>query len=402
MDNNQITCPYCNKKFALTKAITSQIEDQLKTEHEHEIAQLKKKQEDDLTKIQREIEKKIQDKYDKQYDADMKRIKSDAIKKAKKEINEELLEKDDEIAEVNKKLEAYRKKEVSLQKKERELEELKHTMTVEFNDKLIKEVKKAYAESKEKTEEEYKLKLAEKEKVISDLNKKMKEGQKKAEQGSMQLQGEVLELEIEDILKNIFNEDSIEPVSTGKKGGDIIHVVKFGSGKVAGKILWELKRTKNWSNTWLNKLKEDQREIHADIAVIASEVLPDNINNFNFIEGVWVTDIKYIPGLATALRENIKSLALIKTANEGKTDKAEMVYNYLTGTHFKQRVESILEAYVEMQSDLDSEKRVMEKSWSKREKQIERFIKNISGMYGDLQGYGATLPNVKLLQLSED
>lgn len=402
MDNNQITCPYCNKKFALTKAITSQIEDQLKNEHDHEIDQLKKKQEDDIVKIQKEIEKKIQDKYDKQYDADLKRIKSDALKKAKKEINEELFEKDEELAEVNKKLQAFRKKEVSLQKKERELEESKHTMTVEFNDKLTKEIKKAYAESKEKTEEEYKLKMAEKDKVINDLNKQMKEGQKKAEQGSMQLQGEVLELEIEDILKKYFSEDSIEPVSTGKKGGDIIQVVKFGSGKVAGKILWELKRTKNWSNSWLNKLKEDQRQIHAEIAVIASEVIPDDINNFGFSEGVWITDIKYILGLATALRENLKSVALIKTANEGKTDKAEMVYNYLTGTYFKQRVESILEAYVEMQSDMDSEKRLMEKSWAKREKQIERFIKNISGMYGDLQGLGATLPNVKLLQITDD
>jgi hypothetical protein len=274
-------------------------------------------------------------------------------------------------------------------------------MTVEFNEKLNKEVKKVYSEAQSKVEEEYKLKLLEKDKLINYLNRQMKEGQKKAEQGSMQLQGEVLEMEIEDLLIKYFPEDSIDPVSVGKKGGDIIQTVKFPSGKIAGKILWELKRTKNWSTSWIVKLKEDQRQIHAEVSVIASEVLPSDINNFGLLEGVWITEIKYVLGLATALRENLKSTALIKTANEGKSDKAEMVFIYLTGTQFKQRVESILEAYVEMQNDLETEKRLLEKSWSKREKQIERFMRNISGMYGDLQGVGATLPNVKLLEIPE-
>lgn len=401
MDNNTITCPYCNKKFALSKVITGQIENMLKKEHEKELNLQKKKYEDDLIKAQKELEKNISEKYEKRYEIDYKKIKADAIKKAKKELSEELADKDEEISEINKKLQSFKQKEIYLLKKERELEEAKHTMTVEFNDKLNKELKKVYSEAQSKVEEEFKLKLLEKEKIINDLNRQMKEGQKKAEQGSMQLQGEVLEMEIEDLLLKYFPDDSIEPVSVGKKGGDIIQTVKFPSGKNAGKILWELKRTKNWSTSWIAKLKEDQRQIHAEVSVIASEVLPSDINNFGLLEGVWITEIKYILGLATALRENLKSTALVKMANEGKSDKAEMVFNYLTGTQFKQRVESILEAYVEMQNDLDTEKRLLEKSWSKREKQIERFIRNISGMYGDLQGVGATLPSVKLLEIPE-
>lgn len=401
MDNNTITCPHCNKKFALTKVITSQIENQLKEEHEKELNLLKKKYADDFNKSQKELEKSITEKIEKQYEIDYKKIKADAVKKAKKELSEELADKDEEIADINNKLQSYKQKEKNLLKKERELEEAKHTMTVEFNEKLNKEVKKVYSEAQSKVEEEYKLKLLEKDKLINDLNRQMKEGQKKAEQGSMQLQGEVLEMEIEDLLIKYFPEDSIDPVSVGKKGGDIIQTVKFPSGKIAGKILWELKRTKNWSTSWIVKLKEDQRQIHAEVSVIASEVLPSDINNFGLLEGVWITEIKYVLGLATALRENLKSTALIKTANEGKSDKAEMVFNYLTGTQFKQRVESILEAYVEMQNDLETEKRLLEKSWSKREKQIERFMRNISGMYGDLQGVGATLPNVKLLEIPE-
>lgn len=328
MDNNTITCPYCNKKFALSKVITGQIENMLKKEHEKELNLQKKKYEDDLIKAQKELEKNISEKYEKRYEIDYKKIKADAIKKAKKELSEELADKDEEISEINKKLQSFKQKEIYLLKKERELEEAKHTMTVEFNDKLNKELKKVYSEAQSKVEEEFKLKLLEKENIINDLNRQMKEGQKKAEQGSMQLQGEVLEMEIEDLLLKYFPDDSIEPVSVGKKGGDIIQTVKFPSGKNAGKILWELKRTKNWSTSWIAKLKEDQRQIHAEVSVIASEVLPSDINNFGLLEGVWITEIKYILGLATALRENLKSTALVKMANEGKSDKAEMVFNY--------------------------------------------------------------------------
>jgi hypothetical protein len=274
-------------------------------------------------------------------------------------------------------------------------------MEVEFQEKLTNEVKKAYMSAEEKVGEEYELRLKEKEKIISDLNKQMKEGQKKAEQGSMKLQGEILELEIEDLLLRYFPEDEIIPVAPGKKGGDIIQTVKLNSGKIAGNILWETKRTKNWQTAWISKLKEDQRSIKAELAVIASEILPQNIKNFGIDNGIWITDIKYVLGLAAALREHLKSVASIRAANEGKEGKADLVFNYVTGTQFKQRVESILEAYIEMSGDIETEKRLMEKSWAKREKQIERFVKNVSGMCGDLQGLGATLPNIKLLEATD-
>ncbi|HNU91199.1 MAG TPA: hypothetical protein PKO25_04955, partial [Spirochaetota bacterium] len=159
MDNNTITCPYCNKKFALSKVITGQIENMLKKEHEKELNLQKKKYEDDLIKSQKELEKSISEKYEKRYEIDYKKIKADAIKKAKKELSEELADKDEEISEINKKLQSFRQKEINLLKKERELEEAKHTMTVEFNDKLNKELKKVYSEAQSKVEEEFKLKL---------------------------------------------------------------------------------------------------------------------------------------------------------------------------------------------------------------------------------------------------
>ena len=402
MEANMIQCPGCGKKFALNKAITSGIEAELRQEYDRRAKELAKKSEEALEQARGDMEKKISDRLEKQYELDAKKLRADAMKRARKELAGDLADKEEEIVEAEKKLKTYRSRENAMLKKERELEEQRHTMTVEFNEKLNKEVKRVFAEAKEKTEEEFRLKLQERDKVIQDLNKQMKEGQKKAEQGSMQLQGEVLELEMEDVLARYFPEDLVEPVSTGKKGGDIVQTVRFSSGKPVGKILWELKRTKNWSATWIAKVKEDQRQIHAEIAVIASEAVPLGINSFGLVEGVWVTEIRYAVALASALRENLKALAVISAANEGKAGKSELVYQYLTGVQFRQRVESVLEAYVEMQNDLDAEKRSTEKSWAKREKQIERFIKNISGMYGDLQGLGAALPDMKLLAPPEE
>jgi len=356
-----------------------------------------------LENQKKEIEKKLLQKYEEQYEKQLEeetaRLKESVNKKAQKEFDAELREKREEIEEAYKKLESYREKEKQLLQKERKFEEDRHDMEIQYQEKLTNEIKNAYANARDKLNLEYELKLKEREKIIEDLNKQMKEGQRKAEQGSMQLQGEILELELEELLREFFPNDDIQPVAPGKKGADIIQKVRLQSGKIAGSILWEIKRTKNWQSTWIQKLKDDQRDCKAEIAVIASEVIPQEIKNFGIENGVWITELKFAMGLSTVLRENLKNAAAIRFANEGKDDKAEMVFNYLTGTQFKHRVESILEAYVEMSNDIEAEKRVMERSWAKREKQIERFVKNISGMCGDLQGIGANLPDIKLLEM---
>jgi len=401
--SNNIVCPFCHKEFQLTDAIKTQIENELKTDYQEQIEMLKAEKDEALENQRKEMEKKISQRYEKQYEKmleeESNKIRESANKRAKRELNLELKEKQEEIEEVSKKLEVYMKKETQLLKKERLLEEQKHEMEIEYQEKLTNESKKAYAAAQEKINEEYSLKLKEKEKIIEDLNKQMKEGQRKAEQGSMKLQGEILELELEELLNNYFPTDEIVPIAPGKKGGDIKQIVKLPSGKTAGTILWETKRTKNWQSTWIQKLKDDQRDIKAELAVIASEVIPSEIKNFGIENGIWITDLKFALGLSTVLRENLLNVALIRLANSGKDDKAEMIFDYLTGTQFKQRVESILEAYVEMNNDIETEKRMMERSWAKRGKQVERFIKNLSGMCGDLQGIGANIPDIKLLEM---
>ena len=216
------------------------------------------------------------------------------------------------------------------------------------------------------------------------------------------MQGEVQELDIENTLKKYFPDDEIISVVTGKRGGDIVQIVKSKSGKIAGKILWESKRTKNWQDSWIQKLKEDQREEKAELSVIVSEILPKEINYFGQVDGIWISDIKYYVGLCASLRENLKAVSKLALSLEGKTEKMELVYNYLTGTQFKQRVESILETFKDMKDDLDSERRSTERNWAKRDQQINKFVKNMAGMYGDIQGTGTALPSVKLLELSDE
>ncbi|MDR2304573.1 MAG: DUF2130 domain-containing protein [Treponema sp.] len=397
-----IRCPFCGKEFPLTKVIAGQIGAQLQEQYDRQIETLKKSQEDELVLVRKEAEKKTAERLEKERDEEYQRIRTEAQEKARRQMNEELAVKNEEIEEANKRLSGYRKKEADLLKRERDLEESRHSLEMEYQEKLTAEIKNSFSRAQAQVEEEYRLKLREKEKIIADLNDKMKEGQKKAEQGSMQLQGEVLELEMEQILGEYFPDDAVAPVETGKKGGDIIQTVKLSSGREAGRIVWELKRTKNWSSSWIPKLKEDMRNIRAEIAVIASEALPSEVSGFAFIDGVWVTDVRYAPALAVVLRENLKAVAQVKIAGEGKAGKAELVFDYLTGTQFKQRVESMLEAYIEMHGDLEAERRIQERSWAKREKQIERFMKNISGMYGDLQGLGAALPAVKHLEIGDE
>lgn len=369
MSENQLTCPKCGNKIEIAQAISHEIEERIKNEYEKEM-----------------VEK-------------IAKIKEDSFKKAQKELLLDLKEKDDELHSLEEKLNNFRKKEKQILQMQKEIEEQKYSMQVEYQERLIKETKKIYDDAKNKTDEENKLRMLEYEKTIRDLKNQMIDAQKKAEQGSMQLQGEVQELELEDQLKRYFSDDEIIPVKTGQKGGDIIQIVRTRNNGVVGKIIWESKRTKNWSNSWLDKIKEDQRCAQAEIAIIISEVLPQEIKNFGLIDNIWIGELKYAIGLATAMRENLKALNQLKHVNTNKNDKMELIYNYLTGTQFKQRVEAILESFIEMKNDLDVEKRAYEKIWSKREKQIEKFVRNMSGMYGDLQGYGATLPNIKILEL---
>jgi hypothetical protein len=218
------------------------------------------------------------------------------------------------------------------------------------------------------------------------MQRTIEELQRKAEQGSQQTQGEVQELAIENMLRAKFPYDTIEPVPKGEFGGDTIQRVVSTAGVVAGTILWESKRTKNWSNTWLAKLRDDQRTAKAEIAILISQALPDGVETFECVDGVWIANPRLVIPIAMMLRNTLIEVNNARLTSEGQQTKAEMVYQYLTGPRFRQRVEAIVESFSSMQDDLDKERKVITKQWAKRQEQIDRVMGSTVGMYGDLQG----------------
>ncbi len=306
------------------------------------------------------------------------------------------------LKERDEKLEKSERQELELRKIKRGLEEEKKNIELEMMRRLDQERQKIEEKVKRESEERHKLKDLEKDKQFADMRTQIEELKRKAEQGSQKIQGEVMEIELEKILKDEFFFDEIEPVSSGIRGADIIQTVKTQSGHICGKILWESKRTKNWSDTWIQKLKDDQREAKADIAVIVSETLPKGFHHFRQIKDIWVTDLPSTLSLALALRTMLIQVAKTQELQTGKEEKMEIVYNYLIGPEFRNRVQTIAEAFITMKNDLDTERRAIENIWAKREKQISRVVSNISGMRGDLEGIvGTSLPSIKILKLPQ-
>ena len=204
---------------------------------------------------------------------------------------------------------------------------------------------------------------------------------------------------MEDLLRRQFPHDTIEPVPKGIHGGDVVHHIHDVGGNRCGTILWESKRTKTWADGWLPKLRDDQRTAKAQIAMLVTAELPKGITNFAYVDAVWVTNWACAIGLAHALRAGLLELGKAQQATEGRQGKMELLYNYLSGTEFRHRVEGIVEAFVTLREDLEAEKRSTHKIWAKREKQLDRATAQTAGMYGDLSGIiGAGLPRIERLE----
>lgn len=254
-----------------------------------------------------------------------------------------------------------------------------------------------------KAEDSSQLQIAELKKVISDLTKQTVELKRKAEQGSQQLQGEVQELELEKILGEAFVYDEIRPVAKGVSGADCQQMVKNQRGSECGSILWESKRTQNWGSKWIDKLRDDQREAKADVAVLVSEVLPEGVESFELIDGVWVCSWASARVLASVLRQGLIELGNHKQALVGREEKSDLVYNYLTGQEFRNRVDGFIEPMMAMKAQLEKEKRAMNRHWAERDKQLDRAINSAGGMYGDLKGiFGASIQEIEHLSLTAE
>jgi hypothetical protein len=233
------------------------------------------------------------------------------------------------------------------------------------------------------------------------MQRQIEELRRKADQGSQQLQGEALEFELEALLRDRFSGDVIEGVPNGELGGDIIHRVRNQVGKICGTMLWEAKSTKAWNKKWLEKLRNDQRSANAEIGLIVSNTLPAGLETFDRIENIWVTKKRFAIPLAVVLRQSLIEVSNSRQAANGQRTKMEMVYQYLTGSQFRHRIDCIVEKFTDMQSDLDRERKSMVRIWAKREAQLKSVLDSSAGLYGDLQGIaGRALPELKSLDFS--
>ncbi|MCL4519723.1 MAG: DUF2130 domain-containing protein [Thaumarchaeota archaeon] len=310
-----------------------------------------------------------------------------------KSLQKELEQKSGQVKDFN-------KAKAEIEKLKREKNELREEVALEKEKEYSEKLKEERAKIQKQVDESSTLKIRELEKQLDDQKKLAEEMKRKAEQGSQQLQGEVQELELEQLLRTKFPHDVIEPVPKGEHGGDVLQHVMNPMNQLCGTIIWESKRTSAWSDKWLPKLREDQRVAKAEIAVIVSQALPKDVDLFDLVDGVYVTSPKAALAIALLLRQGLMETSSARLAFQGQESKMEMVYQYLTGPRFRQRVQAIVEAFSTMQDDLNSEKKAIMKQWAKREEQIEHVMQATVGMYGDLQGIaGKTMQEIEGLGL---
>lgn len=398
-----ITCPSCNAEIKLTESLAAPLIEATKAQYEKQFKQInieiteREKTLNDLDKKlkieKQELDKKIQEEVSLKVIEEKTKIGIEEKIKARNEILIELEGKAKELQNLEEllkskdlKLAEAQKTQVDLLRKQRELDDEKRELDLTVEKKIQAGLEDAKSTARKEAEDNLKFKVLEKDQTITSMQKTIEELKRKAEQGSQQLQGEVQELELENTLKSKFPYDNIEPVPKGEFGGDVLQRVVSLSGQFCGTIIWESKRTKSWSDTWLSKLRDDQRTAKAEIAIIVTQVLPKGVETFDLIDGVWVTSPKSVVPLAMILRNSLTEISNIRQISEGQATKTEMIYQYLTGPRFKHRVEAIVEAFTTLQEDLDTEKKLLTKQWAKRQTQIERVMNSTVGMYGDLQG----------------
>ena len=404
-----IICPNCETEFQVTEAIESQIGARLRVEVRDEMSAersgLSKRSQklDERARALEAEEQSLNERIRTAVAAKRETLLAETREQVAKDFEVELKDQERRIEEFEAEKRTWHQRELDMRERERAITKEKEELALDVGRQMDKERAVVRAETRRQAAEEHRLKEAEKEKQIADMRKTIDDLKHKAEQGSQQLQGEVLEIDLEAILKRQFPFDAVLPVPKGVHGGDIQQRVAAPDGRDCGTILWELKRTKNWSDKWLEKLRDDQRSAKASCAVIVSEVLPEGVTSFSLINGVWVCSRGCAVNLAEALRVGMIQVTKAHVAAEGRHEKVELVYGYLASADFQRRVAGMVEALVVLRADLDSEKRAIKRQWAKREKQLERATANVAGMYGDIEGIiGAALPEIEELRLLND
>ena len=417
---NNIKCPNCGHVFDVENVLAAEAEQKFQQQYEDKLAVSLQRIEADKRKLSEELIQ-FEEKKKKENEIFSQKIQQEKIKLGK-EIHEELqksIAADYEnrvriLQETNssseEKLKEARKKELEFLQKEQQLKNKEAELDITLQKKLQAEratiseqVRSQETEKNTLKENNYLLKLKEMQMQLDEQKKLADEMKRRAEQGSMQRQGEVQELLLEEILKENFPFDLVEEVGKGVEGADCIQTVRNSSGRECGKIIYESKRTKTWNNNWLDKLKADKRNRGADVAILVTQVYPKEMDRFGEKDGIWLCNFTEVNSVAHLLRSGIIKMHEIQKRQENKGDKMQMLYDYLCGNEFRGQMEAIVEGFVAMKQGITKERIQMEKIWKEREKQLEKVLISTSGMYGSVKGIaGASVGDIPLLEGTEE
>ncbi|WP_411272971.1 DUF2130 domain-containing protein [Daejeonella sp.] len=407
--STEVKCPACSHSFPLEEAIGKEYEQELRDK----MIAWQKKKDEEFQRKEEELkgqQKELALKYERQLVAERKNLEEGVRKSIAADFENQLALLENCNKENEEKLKLAREKELGFLQKEQELKNKEVEIELSFQRKLQDErvqiseqIRKQELERNQIKETEHQLKLKEYEKQIEDQKKLVEEMRRKAEQGSMQLQGEVQELILEELLRNNFPFDEIGEVGKGIRGADCIQTVRNKFGQDCGRIIYESKRTKDFGNDWIDKLKKDMRGAGVDVAVIVTQCFPKGMDCFGEKDGVWICSFEEVKAVAYVLRDGIIKLSNAAKSQENRGDKMHMLYDYLTGTEFSEQWKAIREGYMSMRLSIHKERDAMEKMWKMREKQLDKVLINASGIKGSIEGIaGADTISLSLTDDEDD
>ncbi len=409
---NQIACPNCGTQIDVNDLLAHQLEEQIQRKYQNELNETRNefaKKQEDLLREKEEFEEKkrrenelFQERFEQKLKEERKNLEEKLKTKLIQEQGEQFADLQKELNEKSEQIKELNRTKAEIEKLKREKDELKEAVEAESQRKLNAQLQEEKEKIRKAEEERNELRVRELLKQLEDQKKLTEEMKRKQEQGSMQLQGEVQELAIEEWLMANFPMDTIEEIRKGARGGDCLQTVHTRVQQNCGTIYYESKRAKDFSPSWIEKFKADIRDKGADIGVLVTEVMPSDMQRMGLREGIWICTYEEFKGLCSVLRETIIQISSTLVAQENKGDKMHLLYDFLTSSTFRMQVEAIVEGFTQMKADLESEKRSMQRIWKQREKQIEKVIVNTIDMYGSVKGIaGNAVQEVRALELPD-
>jgi hypothetical protein len=407
--DNTIICPECGTEINVSEILYHQVEEQLKKDFEKKSKKQEQKLQEEREALEAEREKvkkekaNLTDLVEKQVQTKLKSERDKIEKSVRtqlKDENDELIKSlKEQLDEKSNQVKDLKKKEAEIEKLKREKNELRESISLEKEQEFTKKLNEEKIKIKQQADEANDLIIKDLKRQIEEQKEIAREAIRKAEQGSIQRQGEIQELELENILRELHRYDEITEIKKGQQGADILQCVKTENGVICGKIYYESKRTKNFNDNWLQKLRDDNLSVKADVLVLVTEKMPDGHDKFFYKDGVWICSLWEVKGLSLVLRHLLLQVHSVSMTQQGKETKMEMLYNYLTSQEFSGQFGAIIEGFKSLQDNYTDEKLKMQKIWKEREKQLEKILTNAVSFYGSIKGIaGASIPDIRMLE----